>query len=396
MNGLGAGNPNLEFSPNVSTSSIVSDGGTAQILWGFRGGEVAVTTATRVMDTSRTGGAKFVRCGVDDQHTGTVRDTVWGAGGNVFVSAGIDGRVKLWDGKTVRCLWTSTEDTPLVDPCTKLAFDVEHGTVAVALQSGRIVLYVGLAAFYTITAIPQHPSPEKINIHREYTESKGDPDEEQSQELATLSIHHSSDTHVSILAHHVDNPHFYRYYVDLPSRSVVDAIRFGDEYNGAIRSIKSFIAHNAGEASFVVTGDQLGFLSVYNWDEKLPTDAAPIPPFRRIEAYEDGSHISSIEWNHVILVTGSSHGTVRAWDSLTFEPLRSFASPGSKTRGDEWEGVTQMVLEKEIMVVAVGDKVMTWKVGSARNANGKVIHHSGRKVRNHGSAKWQRKYRETV
>lgn len=394
LNGLGIGNPNLEFSPNVSASSITSDGGTAQISWGFRSGEVAITTATRVMDTSRTGGAKHVRCNVADKHNGTVVHTSWGAGSNVFVSAGTDGIVKLWDGKTVRCLWSSDqeEDRSVLDPCTKLAFDAEYGTIAVALQNGNIALWVGLALLYASPPVPHPSPPQKIDIPAQFTPIMGSPYKNQSQELATLVIHPHSTTQVSILSHHVDDCFFYRSNVDLLSRTVTNTVRFGDQYNGAIRSIKPVIAHDAGEASFVLTGDQLGVLSVYNWEENLPTNNASVPPFRRFEAYEDGSSILSIEWNCVVLITGSSDGKVRAWDSLTFEPLRSFVSPGSKPRNGEWEGVTQMILEKDMLVVAVGDKVMTWKAGIARNYSGKIIKHPGHKVKHNGSAKWQREY----
>ena len=103
LNGLGIGNPNAEFSPHVSSIAMASEGGTAKILWGFRNGEVAVTTALRAMDQSRTSASRLVRCRLGDCHEGAVESVSWATGGEgcfFFVSGGADGRVKLWEAKT--------------------------------------------------------------------------------------------------------------------------------------------------------------------------------------------------------------------------------------------------------------------------------------------------------
>ena len=41
--GLGIGNPNTEFTPNVSACALGADGGTAKVAWGFRNGEVCLS-----------------------------------------------------------------------------------------------------------------------------------------------------------------------------------------------------------------------------------------------------------------------------------------------------------------------------------------------------------------
>ena len=107
LNGLGIGNPNAEFSPNVCLCRIFTDRSTAKILWGFTHGEVAVTTVNKVTDPSRTSAAGFSRSPISEQHNGTVDNIVWGEGGNTFLTAGTDGRVKFLDAAKTRCLWTS-------------------------------------------------------------------------------------------------------------------------------------------------------------------------------------------------------------------------------------------------------------------------------------------------
>ncbi|KZP20603.1 hypothetical protein FIBSPDRAFT_1022528, partial [Athelia psychrophila] len=64
-NGMGIGNPNAEFTPNVSVCALSSDGGTAKIVWAFRNGEVAVMTAGRAMNNGRAA-ARLTRCKLED------------------------------------------------------------------------------------------------------------------------------------------------------------------------------------------------------------------------------------------------------------------------------------------------------------------------------------------
>src|SRR5882762_7411849 len=65
--GLGIGNPNAEFTPNVSACALSADGGTAKIIWGFRNGEVALLSASKTMDHGKAA-AKLTRCKIDDEH----------------------------------------------------------------------------------------------------------------------------------------------------------------------------------------------------------------------------------------------------------------------------------------------------------------------------------------
>ena len=113
LNGLGHGNPNAEFSPNLTQCVITSAGGAAaKVLWAFRSGVVAVTTTQRATDFSRPCNAQWRRCTNEDAHVGPIEHAVWiqanGSSSRFFATAGNDGYVKVWDADNLlKSPWTS-------------------------------------------------------------------------------------------------------------------------------------------------------------------------------------------------------------------------------------------------------------------------------------------------
>ncbi|EGO02909.1 hypothetical protein SERLA73DRAFT_26089, partial [Serpula lacrymans var. lacrymans S7.3] len=141
---------------------MTSDGGTARIFWGYRNGDVAVTTASRAMDSARAA-ARLLRCGAVDQHEGAVQEIVPNSATGTFLTAASDGRVKLWDIKTVGCLWTSDQqkDSLVIDPYHKVAGSLIDGIVVGALKSGDIYVWTGLKPSQEISPdLPLIPSNE--------------------------------------------------------------------------------------------------------------------------------------------------------------------------------------------------------------------------------------------
>ena len=256
LNGLGIGNPNAEFSPNVCLCRVFAERSIAKILWGFTHGEVAVTTANKVTDPSRTSAAKFSRSLISEQHNGTVVDAVWGAGGDVFLTAGIDGRVKLWDAAKVRCLWTSLvrQDVPFPTSYpSRLDFDSRNGIVVAAFSGGDILIWWGLLAFYSADATPQ---VSEIVIP---PESLPPP----STDISHLVLDTTDGT--SLLVHHLDSTHFHRYNINLVTGEI-ETIKFGGGTDRSIKSLKLVSTARAKALPFVLTGDWLGSLSAYDWN----------------------------------------------------------------------------------------------------------------------------------
>jgi WD40 repeat protein len=380
--GMGIGNPNTEFTPNVSACAIASDGGTARILWGFRNGEVAVMTAPRTMDAGRRTSAELVRCNVNEQHEGAVLDVAWDDGsGAIVFTAGADGRVKVWDAKRVRCVWTSEAKLKglVPDPCMKVVVSISTGYVVGVLKSGEIVLWTGFdwQALESVSAssicevlIPcPNLSLDDRNISYEDISH------------SVSSLH--ADSHAfypTILVGYQNDPYFYR--LRIAQNNNVDTASFGDAQFGPISTLAPFFSANSG---FVLTGDCMGCISVYDWRtpaQSITYASSHIHPVRKFEANEDGAGVTALAWNGVTLITGSARGTTHIWDGLTFEHLRSFASPVPRMRGAhrdggerEREAVSQILVgpEKEVLLVAVGDRVLAWRAGPVgRNGSGGV------------------------
>ena len=409
VNGLGIGNPNAEFSPHVSSIALASDGGTAKVLWGFRNGEVAVTTALRAMDHNRTSAARLVRCRLGDCHEGAVESLAWASGGEgsvLFVSGGADGRVKLWEAKnTLSCLWTSDKGASLVpDPCVKVVMDLRQGAISAGLRSGGILVWTGFPglqgeALDTTTLEPRElripppaiPSPPSGSPPLEHT----------AQELTELHIVPQGERLSLLVAYH-PSPFFHRFSWNAATDSF-DRTLFGEDDAAPIRALLPVWATRQGEGNFVITGDQLGNISIFPWpaspslspsvSASSSVGAVAISAVRRFAAHEGA--VTALAWNSAVLVSGSARGTVKAWDALTFAHFRTFASPSSRPlAGGEWEPVNQILLERDAVIVSVGSKVLAWKAGPAGKhpgaGKGKVRASSGRA--SHGVAKWQREW----
>lgn len=374
LNGLGIGNPNAEFPPNISLCRIFADKSGAKILWGFVHGEVAVTIANKVADPSRTSAAKFSRSLVSEQHGGTLVDAVWGDGGNVFLTAGMDGTVKLWDAAKTRCLWTSSvhQDVPFSTSYpSRLDFDSQKGIAVAVFSDGNILLWWGLSPHYASGNAPQANT---VSIH------PGSP-----LPLSPTSVSHlvlDTTDGASLLVHHLGSANFHRYNINLVTGDV-ETIEFGGEVERSITSLKLVTATQAKTLPFVLVGDWLGSLSAYDWNAPLAPTGTFVRPVRRIQAFGDQTPVSCIEWNPWVVVTGSSTGAVKVWDSLRLHLLRTFQPP---TRGHT--GDISIALEREMIVIASWDKITAWKAGPVRKSN-KVIHTS-KKGKNNALTKWRR------
>ncbi|KAJ7130828.1 hypothetical protein C8R43DRAFT_896155 [Mycena crocata] len=349
--GLGIGNPNTEFTPNVSACALGSDGGTAKIVWGFRNGEVAFTAANKAMDAGSRSAAKFSRCAIGDEHQGTVLDAIWD-GANA-VTGGGDGRVKVWDAKKIRCVWTSDGRAP--DECIKVAAALSKGIVAGAMRSGDIIVWSGFTSDMSASSTSIALFIILCPIHEDGA----------SREITGLYIDNCGPC-PALLVTFADNALFYRFDVDI-STGTIESATFGDPGLGAITSLAPFFSNQTGEYSLVIAGTQLGCVGIYDWTALLN----PLPS-HKFEAYEDGTSVTALAWNGLTLVTGCARGTTKVWDGLTLEHLRTFASPVPRKRAPALVGVPpestavrQIVLgpEKEVLLVAVGDRILAWRAG---------------------------------
>ncbi|EKM52752.1 uncharacterized protein PHACADRAFT_261356 [Phanerochaete carnosa HHB-10118-sp] len=393
LNGIGHGNPNAEFSPDVSRCVMSADGGTARVLWGFRTGAVAVTTAPKAMDAARAIAARWLRCPVGDAHEGAVEDAAWGTEvGNAprfFVTGGADGRIKIWDAKRVSCLWTSKlkPGQVLKDPVVKVAIDINAEAVAAALKSGESVLWTGFSAFSdeSVKSIDsicvkevRIPAPKNSNAPGPYTDAS-------TANAVITSFHMFCETpsQVSLLASYKGQSRLIRSAVSLPTAIVLQT-SYGDDTTGAITVVYPVFASKSGEYSFVLVGDQLGSVSIFPWGG-IPTSSSSaqhsIPAGRKLQAH-DGGAVTSLVWTSTVIVTGSSVGTLRAFDSLTLLPMRGFT-----VRNNVEEQVKGIVVEHDFFAASIGDRVVAWR-GEPQGKVQKASKGKGTSRASNAIAKW--------
>ncbi|KAG8884384.1 hypothetical protein FRB97_004393 [Tulasnella sp. 331] len=404
FNGQGHGNPNAEFSPDVSAISIRACGGTAYLVWGFRNGEIGVTSAPKVMDQAKSRGWRYQRCALQNVHDGRVERLVLASDAQTFVSGGFDGKIKLWDTKTLHILWCfAPTNEGSIDPVQQLAYQSETGTLSAAFRSGVVIVWAGLMAPTDIR--------ERITLHHSHQVIIPPPLSSSAlpaMDDVTLLLY-TSPKAIHVVIHGNKTKHVDRVFIAAPSETVgstdqprltlpYTCIRYTEGPVGAITALKVDIANERAvirasptsativtsplaifastlpdvvekkECSFIIAGDELGCVCIWPWDKpnEAPAGATEqIGSMKRFEAHSDGG-VSSIALSQLVLVTGSTRGTIMIWDSLTLELLRSISSPSPRPHhGTPWDKVEQIVVdaERDLLLVSVGSRILYWKAG---------------------------------
>lgn len=383
---VGNGNPNIEFTPNISACAVTTEGWTAKCIWGYGNGEVAMTIGSRIMDAGRTQ-SRHIRCRVTDEHVGRISDVIWATGNAAALSAGADGTVRIWDAKHLACLWILLDDEGLVpDPCINVVADLEHGVIIATKESGSAVIWKGQfdvsPNFFVNTQIntirpalripPPSTSVSPANVRRP---------------VKLFLDPYSSGQSFGIL--YDDDDVFYRVTIELQALTWDRTTFKGGPLGPLTVLFPSFTASDEGE-SVVLAGDRLGRVSFFSWRGLSSTSADGatfIPSFGRLDAQDDGA-ITAIACNSHVIVTGSARGTTRVWDLLNLRLLRSFPSPAAKPSvGREWDPVSNILLERDLLVISVGSRVMTWKADPVKPHKAVKVKHTARN-RGNGTAKW--------
>lgn len=402
--GIGLGNPNVEFVPNTSACAIDSQGWNASIAWGFTNGEIALVTANRVLEVGRNSMA-VVRCRVNDQHRGRVTNMCWV--GSTFVSAAVDGEVRIWN-KSMDCLWLLKDpECTVPDACTYVTADFESGTVISTKQSGRTVVWTGVKvdnAFSGRTGAlePMNASPHLvIPCLSSSKESNAISAQTKPAKLFLQKFVHESKICCGI--HYSGDLHFYRVDVNLTT-GTYDPVKFADGPIGPIRALYAYddTSHPAGQSQLrtvVMAGDSLGRVSVFDWSGTPDDKLGAIPSFRCIDACPDvDGGITAISCTECLLVIGTARGSTLVFDILASRYLRGFSTPAPRFgphhdvgEDQDLHSVKQIIVEKDLLIVSVGERVLAWNAGPVNAHKGKVVKRATPKSR---TAKWHSKYQE--
>ncbi|KAK7677838.1 hypothetical protein QCA50_019150 [Cerrena zonata] len=379
LNGLGVGNPNAEFSPDLTKCAMASEGGIAKVLWGFRTGAVAVTNAAKAADRTRQVSARWTRCQVTDAHDGAVEDAIW-AGAAHAVTGGADGRVKIWDVRRMTCVWTSQlkRDQLIKDPCAKVAADLVHGIVVGLMKSGEIAVWSG---FSDISATSPWDSPsitaEEIRVPPAARSVGPTPD----REIQALHIHAVSSEQVSVLALYEGETVFHRVSVDLRDGSH-ERSTFGESGAGIITALQPVFSTNEREKSFIISGDQSGNVNIFPWD----ISASTITPTIKFEVFNN-SAVAALAWSVTVLVVGSSKGIIKAFDSLSFEHLRDLSERSGASA--VMDPVGHVIVQGEMLVASIGSRVLGWLAGPIGREKSSHKAKTAKSTKSQVLAKWQ-------
>lgn len=408
--GLGVGNPNAEFTPNVTTCAISSEGATAKILWGLVNGDIRLLCAAKAGD-ARASQQLHLPNGTEETHRGAVLDTVWDEGKpDRAASCAMDGSVKVWDTRAMRCLWTSQCEPG--EWAYKATTNLSQGIMACATSTRHVLIWRGVDAGLV---------PVTLRRIQRLTEHADHP-------ISTLHIDPNGQDNTTILVAHEGEAVFYR--VILRENHDAEVVQFGDKGDAALTSIRPVFASSSESSSFIITGDTLGCISVYAWSltpsspvsspQSTQQEVTVVSALHTFEAFP-ASAITALTWTPTALLAGSASGSVRIFSPLPpFAPLRTLGVQKDKWRagGQARERSVGMIVvrsvgsnptvgngksreesppkpppyDEEEIVVCAGDSVLAFRAGPVplsggrrggvrgRNTSGTVAKRGKRKV----------------
>ena len=383
--GLGNDLPNTDIMPNVSTCILASDGTTAKVIWGRQDGSIVVVSHPRTMSGTQSP-AHIRTSSVQQEHDGAVLDGTSAVDGNAFITAGSDGRVKVWTVAPFGCAWTSKRHSleQGIDAISRVAEDLANGLIVAASRSGDLIIFSGFdSSSFNTGDTPLHdirklciPVCILSTLDVEPASVTG------LMEISALYFQASSPTGLSILACYLNTSQFYRCSVNLLLEQV-DVKTFGNAAFGIIRCIQPAFSNDPAEPSFVLVGTQLGIVSIYDWDTtSLSSDLHPAS--RHVDVFSD-AQVTSLVLNPFVIVAGSSRGTIIVLDLLTLEILRSF-------RAQVNNDVRQIELVGDLLVANVGSRILAWSADRFVSG-GKTLGKIKGKGKQGGHGKWFSEYR---
>ncbi|KAI0270695.1 hypothetical protein BC834DRAFT_862759 [Gloeopeniophorella convolvens] len=379
-------NPVAALVSSISICVLASDGLTAKIIWGRHNGSVSVMIHPKTMSGTQST-ARILDHPEGQGHSAAILDGTWASDGHGLVTAGVDGRVKIWSvmgTRALHCVWTSEPHQPeyVFDSVPRVVEDLTNGLVVAATGSGDVIVFSGFKYPFFALDTPDLYPIQKIRIPAQLFPQPGEQSSGTSRrtQILNLSFCVSSPSKLSILVAYRNSVHFYRCDVDLPTGQA-NIQTYGTAGLGVIRCIQPDFSTNPSESSFIVVGTQLGIVGVYDWGSgTLSND--PLPATRHVDVFED-AHVTNVAVNPFVIVAGSSRGAIRVLDVLTLEPLRSLPAPTSSD-------VRQIELRGDALLASIGSKVLAWRGGNFGSSHNPKTRNKGKQAANSGP--WSKQY----
>jgi hypothetical protein len=350
-----------------------------------------------------------------------------GEAAEVFATAGIDGTVRLWSPKKALPIWIDlVQHTPLnkagqvsrrPDPAVCVEMDLDSGTIAAATAEGQVTVWTGIdinglvslhpsayedsSTLQLTAALMQSKSDLKrikeriIRIHLPPLKVTGLEDAPAPCTLV-LDVSYPTSTlprtfRARLLVFCSQGSAFERLDIEkeadkeamitsciftTPDKSTITTLRPDFEVVHPKGSIGLF-----AERRFVCAGTSEGKVIIWDWDT---------PAQERADAWciLDGHHtvITAIDVTAHVVVIGCSDGTIKAFDPLTGQHIRTFndrtatrhparmLAAGELTDEEASRfNVSQIIAGPDTLVASIGGQVLAWKAEKLRSKTGRKM-----------------------
>jgi WD40 repeat protein len=362
--------PLNDWNPS-SAGTFTSEGSLAKMAWGSQAGDIMVKTANKAVDPHANRRAAACMSSMNDSHDGWINHIAWAINNGLaqyLITAGEDGRVKVWNAENAALVWTSRRPDNGA-PFVRAVFDQTSRTAVALTETGDVFAW---------SPIPLQAADANTPIIQPRTLIGRVPSEDLFRRMynpTTTLLFDYTASKPSVFVHANDDVNMWRFGLDFDKESF-EMTRV-DNSLGHVTASHLHQPSRASETSTLMVGTSVCQLSMFS----LGTDAIQhvirekdenincISSNISFTTHEHGA-ITSIATNNVMLLVGNERGIISIWDMVTLRAVRTIDASELVKNGP---GVVKIICRMEQVVASVGRSVVHWKTGMPPTKGRKML-----------------------